>query len=349
MNRDKFSITRPDDWHLHLRDHAALATSVPHSARCFHRAIVMPNLKPPVTSVAAAREYRARIIEAIPRGSDFEPLMTLYLTDNLALAEIDKAAGEPWLAAVKYYPAGATTNSESGVTAVENVYPVLERMQEHGLPLLLHGEVNDAEVDIFDREAVFIDQILLPLSERFPSLPIVLEHITTREAAQFAAEARAPFGATITVHHLLYHRSDMLAGGIRPHLYCLPVLKRDIHRDALRAAATGGNPRFFLGTDSAPHPVAEKESACGCAGVYTAPAALELYAEVFEEENALDRLEAFAAFHGPDFYGMERNSTRVELVRESWTAPARFAFGCDEVVPIRAGERVRWKLSGNGS
>lgn len=349
MNRDKFSITRPDDWHLHLRDHAALATTVPHSARCFRRAVVMPNLKPPVTTVAAAGEYRARIVEAIPRGSDFEPLMTLYLTDNLPIDEIDRAAAEPWLAAVKYYPAGATTNSESGVTAIENVYPVLERMQEHGLPLLLHGEVNDDEVDIFDREAVFIDRILQPLSERFPGLPIVLEHITTREAAQFAVEARAPFGATITVHHLLYHRSDMLAGGIRPHLYCLPILKRDVHREALRAAATSGNPRFFLGTDSAPHPVTEKESACGCAGVYTAPAALELYAEVFEEENALDRLEAFAAFHGPDFYGMERNSTRVELVRESWTAPARFAFGGDEVVPIRAGERVRWKLAGNGS
>ena len=309
----------------------------------------MPNLNPPVTTVAAAGEYRARIIQATPRGSDFEPLMTLYLTDNLPIDEIDRAAAEPWLAAVKYYPAGATTNSESGVTAIEKVYPVLERMQEHGLPLLLHGEVNDAEVDIFDREAVFIDQILLPLSERFPSLPIVLEHITTREAAQFAAEARAPFGATITVHHLLYHRSDMLAGGIRPHLYCLPILKRDFHREALRAAATSGNPRFFLGTDSAPHPVAEKESACGCAGVYTAPAALELYAEVFEEENALDRLEAFAAFHGPDFYGMERNRTRVELVRESWTAPVWFAFGGDEVVPIRAGEHVRWKLAGNGS
>lgn len=349
MNRDKFSITRPDDWHLHLRDGAALATSVPHSARCFHRAIVMPNLNPPVTSVAAAGEYRERILRAIPPGDSFEPLMTLYLTDNLPVSEIDLAAREPWLTAVKYYPAGATTNSESGVTAIEKVYPVLARMEEVDLPLLLHGEVNDAEIDIFDREAVFIDRILQPLRERFPRLRIVLEHITTREAAQYVTEAPAPIGATITAHHLLYHRSDMLAGGIRPHLYCLPILKRDIHREALRAAATSGNPRFFLGTDSAPHAVTDKESACGCAGIYTAPSALELYAEVFEEENALDRLEAFAAFHGPDFYGMERNSSRVELVRESWTAPGRYKFADKEVVPIRAGENIRWKLAGTGS
>ncbi|MXX07540.1 MAG: dihydroorotase [Gammaproteobacteria bacterium] len=349
MNRDKLSIIRPDDWHLHLRDHAALATTVPHTARCFRRAIVMPNLNPPVTTVAAAGDYRGRILASAPAGSGFEPLMTLYLTDELPPAEIDRAAAEPWLAAVKYYPAGATTNSESGVTAIEKTYPTLERMQELGVPLLMHGEVNRAEVDIFDREAVFIDEVLEPLVRRFPGLPIVLEHITTSESAEFVTEADARIGATITVHHLLYHRSHMLAGGIRPHLYCLPILKRDVHREALRAAATSGNSRFFLGTDSAPHAVGEKESACGCAGVYTAPAALELYAEVFEEENALDRLEAFAAFHGPDFYGMERNSTRVELVRESWTAPARFAFGGDEVVPIRAGERVRWKLSGNGS
>lgn len=349
MNRDKFSITRPDDWHLHLRDGAALATTVPHSARCFRRAIVMPNLKPPVTSVAAAGEYRERIVQAIPPGGSFEPLMTLYLTDNLPVSEIDLAAREPWLAAVKYYPAGATTNSESGVTAIEKVYPVLARMEEADLPLLLHGEVNDAEIDIFDREAVFIDRILQPLRERFPRLRIVLEHITTREAAQYVTEAPAPIGATITAHHLLYHRSDMLAGGIRPHLYCLPILKRDIHREALRAAATSGNPRFFLGTDSAPHAVTDKESACGCAGIYTAPSALELYAEVFEEEQTLDRLEAFAAFHGADFYGMERNSSRVELVREDWTAPERFAFSDDEVVPIRAGEKIRWKLAGTGS
>ena len=349
MNRDKFSITRPDDWHLHLRDGAALATSVPHSARCFHRAIVMPNLNPPVTSVAAAGEYRERILRAIPPGGSFEPLMTLYLTDNLPVSEIDLAAREPWLTAVKYYPAGATTNSESGVTAIEKVYPVLARMEEVDLPLLLHGEVNDAEIDIFDREAVFIDRILQPLRERFPRLRIVLEHITTREAAQYVTEAPAPIGATITAHHLMYHRSDMLAGGIRPHLYCLPILKRDIHREALRAAATSGNPRFFLGTDSAPHAVTDKESACGCAGIYTAPSALELYVEVFEEENALDRLEAFAAFHGPDFYGMERNSSRVELVRESWTAPGRYKFADKEVVPIRAGENIRWKLAGTGS
>ncbi len=349
MNRDSISITSPDDWHLHLRDHAALATTVPHSARCFRRAIVMPNLEPPVTSAARAAAYRARIIRAIPPGAGFEPLMTLYLTDNLPIAEIELAARAPWLAAVKYYPAGATTHSDSGVTAVDKVLPLLERMQELDLPLLLHGEVTNAEVDIFDREAVFIDRVLQPLCERFPRLRIVLEHITTREAAQFVAESPARIAATITVHHLLFNRSDMLAGGIRPHLYCLPVLKRDIHREALRAAATSGNPRFFLGTDSAPHPATEKESACGCAGIYTAPAALELYAEVFEEEQALDRLEAFAAFHGADFYGRERNRSRIGLARESWTAPARFAFGDDEVVPIRAGEPIRWKLTGNGS
>ncbi len=350
MHRNSIKLVRPDDWHLHLRDRAALANTVPHSARCFRRAIVMPNLKPPVTTVAAAGAYRARILNAIPRGGDFEPLMTLYLTDNLALAEIEKAARTHWLAAVKYYPAGATTNSESGVTAIEKVYPQLERMEQLDLPLLLHGEVNDAAVDIFDREAIFIDQILQPLTERFPRLRMVLEHITTREAAQFVAESPARIAATITVHHLLYQRGDMLAGGIRPHLYCLPILKRDTHREALRAAATSGNPRFFLGTDSAPHAVGEKESACGCAGVYTAPAALELYAEVFEHEDALDRLEAFAAFHGPDFYGMPRNTTHIELLRESWQVPARYNFGDAEVVPVRADETIHWKLAaGNGS
>ena len=304
----------------------------------------MPNLRPPVTTVAAAGAYRERILRAAPSGG-FEPLMTLYLTDNLPVDEIDRAAVTPWLAAVKYYPAGATTNAESGVTAIEKTYPALERMQELDVPLLLHGEVNHAEVDIFDREARFIDEVLVPLVRRFPGLPVVLEHITTREAAEYVAEADAKIAATITVHHLLYHRSHMLAGGIRPHLYCLPILKRDSHRAALRAAATSGNPRFFLGTDSAPHPVGEKESACGCAGVYTAPAALELYAEVFEEEQALDRLEAFAAFHGADFYGMERNESLIKLVRESWQAPEAYAFGNEEVIPIRAGEAVRWKLA----
>ena len=346
MSSDRISLTRPDDWHLHLRDHATLATTVPHTARCFRRAIVMPNLKPPVTTVTAAGEYRDRILAAIPPGGSFEPLMTLYLTDNLAPVEIDRAATTPWLAAVKYYPAGATTNSESGVTAIEKTWPVLERMQELDLPLLMHGEVNHRDVDIFDREAVFIDQVLQPLTRRFPGLRMVLEHITTREAAEFVAQADARIGATITAHHLLYHRGHMLAGGIRPHLYCLPILKRDVHREALRAAATSGNPRFFLGTDSAPHPVGEKESACGCAGIYTAPAALELYAEVFEEEQALDRLEAFAAFHGPDFYGLERNTSSLELVREGWTVPERYLFGAAEVIPVRAGETVRWKLAG---
>jgi len=344
----RLRITRPDDWHLHLRDGAALATSVPHSARCFRRAIVMPNLQPPVTTVAAAAAYRGRILAAAPAGAGFEPLMTLYLTDSLPPAEIDRAAAEPWLAAVKYYPAGATTNAESGVTAIEETYPTLERMQQLGVPLLMHGEVNRDEIDIFDREAVFIDEILAPLIKRFPELPVVLEHITTREAAEFVAGADvdAKIGATITVHHLLYHRSHMLAGGIRPHLYCLPILKRDSHRAALRAAATSGNPRFFLGTDSAPHPVGAKESACGCAGVYTAPAALELYAEVFEEEQALDRLEAFASFHGADFYGMARNESRIELVRESWEVLECYAFGGETVIPVRAGETIRWKIAG---
>ena len=349
MNSDKISIISPDDWHLHLRDHATLATTVPHSARCFRRAIVMPNLKPPVITVVAALEYRERIIRATPPGSNFEPLMTLYLTDNLPVSETEQAAREPWLVGVKYYPAGATTNSESGVTAIEKTFPVLERMQELDLPLLLHGEVNDKEVDIFDREAVFIDRVLQPLTERFPRLRLVLEHITTREAVQFVSESPARIGATITAHHLLFNRSDMLAGGIRPHLYCLPILKRDVHREALRVAATSGNPRFFLGTDSAPHPQSEKESACGCAGIYSAPVALELYTEVFEEEQALDRLEAFAAFHGADFYGLERNDSRVELVRESWTAPAACDFDGDTVVPIRAGEKMRWKLAGTAS
>jgi len=271
-------------------------------------------------------------------------LMTLYLTDTLPVAEIDEAARTPWLAAVKYYPAGATTNSASGVTAIENTWPVLERMEQLDVPLLLHGEVNDAEIDIFDREAVFIDRILQPLVKRFPRLRLVLEHITTREAAQFVAEADARIGATITVHHLLFERSDMLAGGIRPHLYCLPVLKRDLHRKALRAAATSGKRRFFAGTDSAPHPVTQKESACGCAGVYSAPAALELYAEVFEQEQALDRLEGFVSFHGADFYGQERNSECIELVREPWSLPDWHDFSGDRVKPLRAGETVHWQV-----
>ncbi len=348
MNRDSLCITSPDDWHLHLRDGAALATSVPHSARCFRRAIVMPNLQPPVTTVAAALAYRARILREVAADTRFEPLMTLYLTDNLSLEEIERAAREPALAAVKYYPRGATTNSESGVTEIERVFPLLERMQELDLPLLLHGEVNDAEVDIFDREAVFIDCVLQPLRRRFPRLRMVLEHITTREAAQFVAEADARMAATITAHHLLYNRGDMLAGGIRPHLYCLPILKRDHHRRALREAAVGGNPRFFLGTDSAPHPRSEKESACGCAGVYTAPAALELYAEIFAEEQALHRLEAFSAFHGADFYGLPRNTSQIALERKTWIMPDDYQFGGQTVIPARAGAAIHWRIAGTG-
>ncbi|HNI08100.1 MAG TPA: dihydroorotase, partial [Thiobacillaceae bacterium] len=300
---DRLTLTRPDDWHLHLRDGAMLAAVLPDTARRFGRAIVMPNLKPPVRTVADANAYRERILAALPAGMAFEPLMTLYLTDNTDPAEIARAKASGGVQAVKYYPAGATTNSDSGVTDIRKVDAVLAAMQEAGLPLLLHGEVTDTEVDVFDREAVFIDRILAPLLQRLPRLKIVLEHITTRQAAEFVTAAPANVAATVTAHHLLYNRNAMFQGGIRPHYYCLPVLKRETHRAALIEAATGGNPKFFLGTDSAPHPKGAKECACGCAGIYTAHAALELYAEAFDGAGALDRLEAFASFHGPDFYG----------------------------------------------
>lgn len=344
MSPDSITLTRPDDWHLHLRDGAALATSVPHTARCFARAIVMPNLKPPVTTVAAAEAYRQRILAALPASSDFEPLMTLYLTDTLAPAEIDKASESGFVKAVKYYPAGATTNSDSGVTAIENVYPVLEQLQRHGMPLLIHGEVTDSDVDIFDREAVFIDRVLQPLRERMPELKIVLEHITTRQAVQFIDSGDDRLAATITIHHLLYNRNHLLAGGVRPHFYCLPILKRDVHQQALVEAATSGKASFFLGTDSAPHPRQAKESDCGCAGIYTAPAALELYAELFERENALQFLEGFASHHGPDFYGLQRNQDSITLERKPWKMAASFDFGDDQVVPVRAGEEIGWRL-----
>ena len=339
---DRLTLTRPDDWHLHLRDGAMLAAVLPDTARRFGRAIVMPNLKPPVRTVADANAYRERILAALPAGMAFEPLMTLYLTDNTDPAEIARAKASGGVQAVKYYPAGATTNSDSGVTDIRKVDAVLAAMQEAGLPLLLHGEVTDTEVDVFDREAVFIDRILAPLLQRLPRLKIVLEHITTRQAAEFVTAAPANVAATVTAHHLLYNRNAMFQGGIRPHYYCLPVLKRETHRAALIEAATGGNPKFFLGTDSAPHPKGAKECACGCAGIYTAHAALELYAEAFDGAGALDRLEAFASFHGPDFYGLPRNTETVTLVRETTPLAADHLAG---VVPLRAGENLAWRLA----
>ena len=340
----RFTLTQPDDWHLHLRDGAALAAVLPDTARRFARAIVMPNLKPPVTTVEAARAYRERILAALPKGMSFEPLMTLYLTDVTKPDEIAKAKASGFVQAVKYYPAGATTNSENGVTDLKRVNPVLTEMEKHDLPLLLHGEVTDSDVDVFDREAVFIDRHLAPLTRAFPKLRIVFEHVTTKQGVSFVEQAGPNMAATITAHHLLLNRNAMFAGGIRPHAYCLPVLKREEHRQALVRAATGGNPKFFLGTDSAPHGKRTKESACGCAGIYTAHAALELYAEVFEQAGALGRLEAFASFHGPDFYKLPRNRGKVELVKEPWTVPADIAFGDDRLVPMRAGEPIGWRL-----
>jgi dihydroorotase len=341
---DTLTLTRPDDWHLHLRDGEAMRAVLPHTARVFARAIVMPNLKPPVTNVAGARAYRDRILAALPGGSRFEPLMTLYLTDRTSAADIAAAKSSGFVHAVKYYPAGATTNSESGVTALERAFPALEAMAEHDVPLLLHGEVTEAHVDVFDREQVFLDTVLARLRERFPTLRVVLEHITTEDAAAFVAAAPANVAATITVHHLLYNRNDIFRGGIRPHYYCLPVLKRERHREALMRAATGGSPKFFLGTDSAPHARHTKENACGCAGCYTAHAALELYAEAFAAVGALDRLEAFASFHGADFYRLPRNVEEIRLERGEWQVPGDYAFGDDRLVPLRAGERVGWRV-----
>jgi len=338
---DRLTLTRPDDWHLHLRDGDMLAAVLPDTARRFARAIVMPNLKPPVRTVAEAAAYRQRILSAVPAGMAFEPLMTLYLTDNTDPAEIVRAKASGFVQAVKYYPAGATTNSDSGVTDIRKADAVLEAMQEAGLPLLLHGEVTDPEVDVFDREAVFIERILAPLMHRLPRLKIVLEHITTRQAAEFVAAAPANVAATVTAHHLLYNRNAMFQGGIRPHYYCLPVLKREIHRRALIEVATGGNPKFFLGTDSAPHLKGAKECACGCAGIYTAHAALELYAEAFDAAGALERLEAFASHFGPDFYGLPRNTERVTLVREVTQLATEHPAG---VLPLRAGEHLAWRL-----
>jgi dihydroorotase len=339
------TLTRPDDWHLHLRDGDALRTVVPHTAAQFGRAIVMPNLKPPVTTATQATAYRDRIRAAVPAGLAFEPLMTFYLTDNLPPDEIVRAR-DAGVVAAKLYPAGATTNSDAGVTDIRKTYKTLEAMQRAGMLLLVHGEVTSPDIDLFDREAVFIEQHLQPLRRDFPELKIVMEHITTREAAEYVAEADQFLGATITVHHLLYNRNALFTGGIRPHYYCLPVLKRETHRQALVAAATGGNPRFFLGTDSAPHPAHLKEHATGCAGCYTAHAAIEMYAEAFEAAGALDKLEAFASFHGPDFYGLPRNTGHITLRRESWTPPESYAFGEADLKPLRSGESLPWRLVG---
>lgn len=344
---DTLTLTRPDDWHLHLRDGAALTAVLPDTARQFGRAIVMPNLKPPVTTVADAEAYRARILAALPAGMTFEPLMTLYLTDRTTPDEIVRAKASGIVHGVKLYPLGATTNSDSGVSSLEHCLPVLEKMAEVGLPFLLHGEVTDPDIDIFDREAVFIERTLAPLIARLPELRVVLEHITTAQAAEFVASTSVNVAATLTAHHLLMNRNAMLVGGIRPHHYCLPVLKRETHRQALLKAATSGSAKFFLGTDSAPHARHTKEAACGCAGMYTAHAALELYAEAFDSVGALDKLEAFASFNGPDFYRLPRNSGTVTLRRESWTVPATLAYLDDApLVPLRAGETLDWKLQG---
>lgn len=340
-----FVMRKPDDWHVHLRDGAMLAGVVNYTARQFARAIVMPNLAPPVTTVAAAEAYRARIIAALEPGLVFTPLMTCYVTDDIDAAEIERGFTAGVFTACKLYPAHATTNSSHGVTDINNIRAALETMQRIGMPLLLHGEVTDKHVDIFDREAVFIDRILSKLIRDFPALKIVLEHITTEEAANFVAEGPTTLAATITPHHLDYNRNAMFEGGIRPHFYCLPVAKREHHRLALRKAATSGSPKFFLGTDSAPHAVHAKEAACGCAGVFCAPHALESYAKVFDEENAMDRFEAFASEHGPRFYGLSLNEARITLVREPQTVPARISAGGTEIVPFHAGATLGWRLA----
>jgi dihydroorotase len=339
----QITLTRPDDWHLHVRDGAALAAVVPHTAAQFGRAIIMPNLKPPVTTAEMALAYRDRILKAVPQGVQFEPLMTLYLTDKLPPEEIVRAK-KAGVVAAKLYPAGATTNSDAGVTNLRNIYPTLEAMQRAGMLLLVHGEVTSADIDLFDREAVFIDTQLIPLRRDFPELKIVFEHITTAEAAQYVAAADRFTAASITAHHLLYNRNAIFTGGIRPHYYCLPVLKRETHRKALVQAATGGSPKFFLGTDSAPHPAHLKEHASGCAGCYTAHAAMELYAQAFDAAGALDKLEGFASFHGADFYGLPRNRGTITLTRESWTPPESYAFGETTLKPLAAGEALQWRL-----
>jgi dihydroorotase len=340
------TLTRPDDWHLHLRDDALMQSVLPDTARQFARAIVMPNLRPPVTNTVQAVQYRQRILAALPAGMTFEPLMTLYLTDITSADEIRKAKQSGVVHAVKLYPAGATTNSDAGVTDLRKTYAALEEMQRCGMPLLVHGEVTSPDIDIFDREAVFIERVMQPLLKDLPDLRVVFEHITTKDAAQFVAGAPDTIAATLTPQHLLYNRNAMLLGGIRPHFYCLPILKRETHREALVKAATGGSKKFFLGTDSAPHAQHTKENACGCAGCYSAHTAIELYAEAFEAAGALDKLEAFASFYGADYYGLPRNTQQISLRKEEWQVPASVGFGEHRLVPLRAGEELKWKLVG---
>jgi dihydroorotase len=343
-NQSNLTLIRPDDWHVHLRDGVVLADVVPHTAAQFARAIVMPNLKPPVVTTAMAAAYRDRILAAVPQGMKFEPLMTLYLTDNTPPDEIRRATESGFVKGVKLYPAGATTNSDAGVTDIQRCMGTLEVMQETGLPLLIHGEVTDHEVDVFDREAAFIDRILQPLRKSLPGLRVVFEHITTKDAVDYVRDADGEIAATITAHHLMYNRNAIFQGGIRPHYYCLPILKREVHRQALVDAATSGSPRFFLGTDSAPHPKGLKEHACGCAGCYTALHAMELYAEVFEAVNALEKLEGFASLFGPDFYRLPRNTEQVTLQKREWVIPNELTLGDTVLVPLDAGRALAWKL-----
>ncbi|WP_031434956.1 dihydroorotase [Methylomarinum vadi] len=341
---DKITLTQPDDWHLHVRNGKILRLVIGHTARQFGRAIIMPNLRPPVTSVSAALDYRAEILAALPEGSEFNPLMTLYLTDNTPIGAVQKVAESQHVYAFKLYPAGATTNSDSGVSHLDGIFPLLEAMEKHQVPLLIHGEVTADQYDIFDREKIFLEQNLSRIVRRFPALRIVVEHLTTEEAVQFVTEASANVAATITPQHLLFNRNAILAGGIRPHHYCLPIIKREHHRLALVKAATSGNPKFFLGTDSAPHPTHSKENACGCAGCYSAHAALELYAEVFEKENSLDKLEGFASFYGADFYRLPRNQKTVTLEKQPWQVPEHYRQGDVDITPLKAGEQLSWKF-----
>ena len=340
----EISLTRPDDWHVHLRDGAALSASVPHSARYFGRSIIMPNLAPPVVTTDDALQYRQRILAHVRPDQGFNPLMALYLTDLSSPDEIVKAKASGHVYAAKLYPAGATTNSSHGVTKLEQIYPCLEKMSELGMPLLIHGEVTTHDVDIFDREKAFIDTVLSPLSQRFPDLNIVLEHITTRQAVEFVEAGSSNIAATVTAHHLMYNRNHMLAGGIRPHYYCLPILKRNEHQQALLKAVSSGSPKFFLGTDSAPHAKEAKENVCGCAGCFSTHAAIELYAEVFDALNALDKLEGFASFYGPDFYGLPRNTDKITLRKAAWEVPSTYDFGEQQVVPLKANEQIQWSV-----
>lgn len=337
-------IKRPDDWHLHLRDGAPMRSVLGHTAQRFGRAIIMPNLQPPVTTVAQALAYRDRIMSALPDGSNFQPLMTIYLTDNTSVETIREAARSEHVYAAKLYPAGATTNSDAGVTDIDRIRSVLETMAETGVPLLVHGEVTDSHIDVFDREKAFIEQRWAPMLDQLPGLKVVFEHITTADAVQFVTERWPKVGATITPHHLLYNRNAIFVGGLRPHMYCLPVLKREVHRQALVGAATGGHPAFFLGTDSAPHSRHRKETACGCAGIYSAHAAVELYAEVFEQAGALGKLEGFASRFGAEFYGLEPHGDEIILRKDPWTVPEKYAFGDDDLIPLRAGEPISWRL-----